>query len=500
MVYSWWLSYPLAIGADDSVFYHVSIFYWVSLPLLLGSMFLMAVMTKNNLLKWLLAIGIVLTLYSLYYFYSTIPTSDTQYFRGLSEYFIQTKNLDVSQSNHSYYQWPSYFLLIYTVISITGLSLTNFEFLLFTLIGILWATCLYVYVSKKYKDGAFIAVVAFFIAMLSFLNYQAVPFSLAIGIFFVLLMMETLPKSRPIIITELILYGSLLITHVFVPLLFVIYLLIRSILDKSARGLYGRLFLFSLVSYFAVQLSLARFSFAQILTSILRAPTEYISMVSATLAPVTVPFDVTAQLFSRTVQVAFVLICVVGFVFLLIKRKLSVLDKAILLMGASYSILGVFINSLGWRAVSIAFIPISLGAAFLFEKSRFKLYFKGVFLILLVLFVFIPVHQAFGNTAAYQTEADYQTENFFINHYNSENPQSILMGFRAETYVSAKLPVSTDISTNVETLNSSDIIILTSELLGKNSLGENITSASLLQEEQLNVIYNNGYSIIAVRP
>jgi hypothetical protein len=206
MLYSWWISYPLYAGADDLIFNHVSVLYWVSLPLILTSMFLMAIITKNNLLKWILSVGFVLTIYSLFYFYLSMPTSDSQFFRGLNQYFFQTKNLDASQINHTYYQWPAFFILSYVVTSISGLSLEIYEFLIFTLVGILLSTCLYVYFFKKYTLGAFYSVVAFFAAMFLFLNYQAVPFSLAICFFFVLLMIDFQPKSAPIIITGAILY------------------------------------------------------------------------------------------------------------------------------------------------------------------------------------------------------------------------------------------------------------------------------------------------------
>ena len=112
MVYSWLQSYPLSVvSLTDLVFYHVSVLYWVSLPLLLGSMFLIGLTTKNIYLKWLLTIGFLLTIYSLFYFYQMIPTSDSQYFRGLNEYFASTNDLNAYQPNHLYYQWPSFFIL-----------------------------------------------------------------------------------------------------------------------------------------------------------------------------------------------------------------------------------------------------------------------------------------------------------------------------------------------------------------------------------------------------
>ena len=110
MVYSWYLSYPLAIDSPgDFVFNHVSLLYWFSLPILLTSMYMIALTSKSNSLKWIISIGIVMTIYSISYFYFMLPGSDSQYFRGLTEYFIKTKDLDPLQPNHGYYQWPSFF-------------------------------------------------------------------------------------------------------------------------------------------------------------------------------------------------------------------------------------------------------------------------------------------------------------------------------------------------------------------------------------------------------
>jgi hypothetical protein len=497
LVYSWFLSYPLYAMVNDLVFYHVSIFYWVSLPLILGSAFVIAITTKNNLLKWIISVGIVLVLYSLFYFYPSMPTSDSQFFRGLNQYFIQSKSLDASQINHTYFQWPSFFILTYIVTAISGLSLEIYEFVMFTVVGILLSTALYVYFFKKYSNGACYAVVAFFITMYLFLNYQAVPFSLAIGFFFVLLMIDFRPKNIPIIVTGSILYIALLLTHVFVPLFFVIYLLIRSYLNKSR--LYLGLFLSSLASYLLVQFVLAKFALQQSLSGLFTPPQEYTYIASSSIASATVPFDVTAQLFSRIDTVGFALFCIAGFIILTVKGRLSVLSKALLITGVSYTLLGAVVNTLGWRAISIAFIPIALGAAYLLE-SKYSKYLKVIFLILLLLFVFVPIHQTFGDQINYQTTEAYQTENFFVNHYNLANKDSVLMGFRAATYISPKLSSYIDVTVDTSRLQYSKIVILTSELLGENSMGDNVTVSNLLNDEQFNQIYSNGYSYILVQP
>lgn len=504
MIWSWYLSYPLssAISANDFVFNHISILYWLSLPLLLASMFLMALTTKSNFLKWILSIGIVLTFFSLSYFYYMMPGSDSQSFRGLTEYFIQTKNLDPSiGGSHIYYQWPAFFVLADIVTSVSGLPLANYEFLLYTIIGFLLTTALYVYCSKKYTNGGVLIVVAFFISLTSLIDYQAVPFSLALGLLFLLFMLETQQKSTGLTVTMLVLYVCLLITHFFVAMFFVLYLLARSLFDKNSqnRSHYRNLFLFALVSYFLVQLTLAKFSFGQIIISIIKTPEgsySYIIAQAVGPSPVQISINVIAQFFSRTVTIAFIGLCVAGFILLLVKRKMDALDKAILLAGVVYLGLGTVLNTLGARAIAVAFIPISLGAAFLF-KGKFRPYLAGLFLVLLVLFLFVPLHQSFNTEIQYQTRETYIADNFFVDHCNWENPGSVVSDFRTNTYLTSKLSVYEYIHPWLQAGEKADAILYTPQFVGS-ELGNYSSMESLSQGEMLNLVYNDGFSYVLI--
>ncbi len=195
LVYSWLVSYPLQISAPtDFAFNHISLLYWISLALLLPSMFLLSVTCKNPLLKWGFCVGIFFVFNSLFLFYTTIPSADANYFRGLNEYFIHNNSLNAFAANfpenHFYYQWPSFFVLSDIFTSVTGLTLVQFEVFLYIVIGFVLTTALYIYVSKFNKYGGPLAVVAFTIVMFSFLNYQAAPFSLALTLLFLLFVLE----------------------------------------------------------------------------------------------------------------------------------------------------------------------------------------------------------------------------------------------------------------------------------------------------------------------
>ena len=499
LVYSWYLSYPLSIDSlGDFVFNHVSPLYWFSLPLLLASMYVMAATFKNNSLKWIITIGLVTTIFSLSYFYYMLPGSDSHYFRGLNEYLIGTKNLDPSKPIHRYFQWPSFFLLSDMATSVSGLGLANFEFLLYAIIGFLLATALYVYASKAYKNGGFLAVPAFFIAMFYFLNYQFVPFSLAFALLFLLFMLETRQKSFSVMLTMLVLYTSISFVHAFIPLFFVLYLLIQCMLNRSKQ--YGRLFVLTLMIYLVVQITQAPFSFAENIRIVMTSLTEYSSIVEATLVPVSVPIDVVAQMFSRSVTIATVMICFVGFILLVIKRKMRDLDKAILLTGGVYSVFGILFYVLGSRAFPIVFIPISLGASYLLE-SRFRRYINFLFLVLLILFAFIPLHTSFiDSPIMFQTKEEYVTANFMIEKYNWNTYGTILSHVSTYGYIFTQIPANpiyeTDYSPRFPSSNIEDYdCIIYSIGLARNLLRKNVSEEQIL--DRFNVIYHSGSFYVA---
>ena len=345
--YSWFLSYPLSIDyPNDVIFNHLSYFYWIGLPLVLSSLFIISVFCSNHIVKASCCAGIVLAIFSLSFFYSSTPTSDSQYFRGLTEYFIKTKNLDASQTSHTYFQWPSYFLLGYIVNAVTGLSVINAEFLFYAMLGILLAITLYVYASLHFNKTGFLAVIGFFVSVFYFLNYQWVPFTLAFTLLFILLMLEASEKwqqkyKSSVVLTMAILFFCISLAHLFVGLFFVLYLLVRIIISRKKQ--YVSLFFLCISIYFLIQLTLAQNSLETnvpkcVQTTIRIRCSSFIYPKSGS-----VPIDVLAQNLSRIVTISFLLLCVVGYVFLFFKRRLRLIDIVIFLVGAIYTGLGIFL-------------------------------------------------------------------------------------------------------------------------------------------------------------
>jgi hypothetical protein len=506
MIYSWYVSFPLSVNSfGDSVFNHISVLYWISVPLLLTSMFLMAITFKNKYCTWIMTVGFVIVLYSTYYFYFTMTTGDSTYFRGLAENFIRTNNLNASQFFHNYYQWPSFFLLTRIVTSVSGLNLTSCEFLLFTVIGFLMGTTLYVYASKKYAYSGFLAVVAFFVAMFFYLNYQAVPFSLAFALLLVLFMLEINEnRGSGATITMLIFFASMVITHAFVPLFFVIYLLIRSIIKRSRH--YFELFMLTLVIFIVVQITFAVFSFKGNFFMAFSAPSEYSSVVGAATASSSIAADAIPHLFSRMVTIAFVLLSIVGFIFLIYRRKLRNAEKAIFLTGAIYLGLGVPLYVLGYRALPLFFIPVALGIPFLFQ-SKFRKYLKYFVLVMLIFVVFIPMHSSFNDyPTTLQTKEGLSTANFMIEKYDWNSKSIVITDNAAKWYISPQVEGYTAIDADLApTIRLSNITnyncIVNSAGLAHTLEASNISIEKTSQQimSKFDLVYNSGFSYIAMK-
>jgi hypothetical protein len=374
------------------------------------------------------------------------------------------------------------------------------EFLGYALIGFLMATALYAYASKASKNGGFLAVIAFFVVMFNIINYQFVPFSIAFSLLLLLFLLGSRQPSSGMTIAMLVLFVGITLTHAFVPIFFVLYLLIQSILTRDKQ--YGRLFLLTLMIYLTVEFALASTGFA---SSILRVMTSSSDLSQlATIKSPALPIDAVPQILAGVTIIVFGTACLIGFILLLAKRKMRNLDKAIFLTGLIYSGVGVILYTLGSRAIPIVFIPISLGAVYLFE-SRFRLYAASFFLVLLMLFVFIPLHASLQNSQImFQTKEAYTTANFIIEKYPWNLASLVLSDASAALYISPQIQGQTEIDTPSSTrfltsnITTYDCIIYSVDLektLQSSNVSLEETSQQIL--DGFNVIYNSGFSYIA---
>jgi hypothetical protein len=155
---------------------------------------------------------------------------------------------------------------------------------------------------------------------------------------------------------------------------------------------------------------------------------------------------------------------------------------------------------LGGRALPIIFIPVSLGAAYLFE-TRFKRDLKYIFLFFLILFAFTLIHASFSYTTTifFLTGESYTAENFIINHYDWTKPSSILADYYVTDYFQSKLTIGAyHFTSNPAMINEVDTIFYTVGL-GLNMRNFNYIIEKIINEERLDVVYNNCFSIEATK-
>ena len=503
MASAWFLSYPLLIvSPDDWIFNHISSLYWIGLPLTVVSLYAIGLRSHSYKLQCVVALGIFLAINSLSYYYSMLPGSDAQLFRGLNEYYSKSDSLVADNKWHFYYEFPVFFVFTRIIGIVTGLELVHLEFFLYTLIGSMIVLGFFMFYSANNKKLVFLPVVGFAIAMFSFFNYQAVPFSLASSLLILMLAIEkkfefrAVSRSKTVLI--LLLFVSVSFTHVFVSVFFILYLIAQYLLNRNPK--YLRLILITVVIYSAVQFFHASVSLdanVQILVDNILS-SDLSKVVEQTFIPNPSPIDALAQTFSRISFFLVTLVCGFGFLLLLLKKRLTNVDKAFLFSGLIYLVLGVFLPILGSRAIAFVFIPVSMGVFFFF-RGRKEVIMKIVLLVGLVLFTFVSMHSTFIGEVQFQTKEAYAAENFMLKYYawNQTAPPKVVIDFRQQNYLVAfeanRAYFYGEKIANFSELKEYDCVIYTVGL-AKILAAQNITIVNSIENSSFHLIYSNGFT------
>ena len=152
--------------------------------------------------------------------------------------------------------------------------------------------------------------------------------------------------------------------------------------------------------------------------------------------------------------------------------------------------LGLVLNTLGYRSLALAFIPISLGAAVLFRR-KIRPYFALLLSVLLVLFIFVPMHQSFNTEIVFQSREVYSADNFFLNHYNWKNPSFVVVDFWTNTYLSPKQSVYEYTHQYLAAGIKADAIFYSAAFAGS-GLANYSSIENLSQGQGVDLLYNNG--------
>jgi hypothetical protein len=213
------------------------------------------------------------------------------------------------------------------------------------------------------------------------------------------------------------------------------------------------------------------------------------------------PLHQIAQMISRSVFVVTALVAAIGFTILLLKRKLGYTNLALLLFGGAYALASIILPILGTRAFAIIFIPLSLGAAY-FQTTRFKKHFRYLFLIIVILFAFMPLHSSFTLTrrqVPFQTKTDYQGANFWLDYYRPNERRLMGSDFRTEWYLFPKVQNSYVTFEGDDDLDDYNCIFFTigfeKELLRQNYTIDNINQ----KMNDYSIFYSSGNSEILVK-
>jgi hypothetical protein len=500
LVYSWLQSYPLSINSPtDFIFNHVSLLYWIGLAIFLGSCFISIAITKNRVIILIFCLLIFFAIYSLRYFYATVPGSDANTFRGLVEYAIDFRNLDSLQPHHMYYQWPAFFVFNTVGTLVTGLDLIAFEFVFFAILGVLYVLSLSLYFSSYSENSFWIGIVAFFIIMYWFLNYQFAPFSLAMGLLFVLIMIEThSTKTFGIFVCTLILFVSVSLIHPFASVLYIVFL--AAMYLRTRRSDYLNLFVLALIVWLVISIFFTKTFFETSLRQIISLGSEeYQTTLSRTFSDriaISPPIDVIAQWLSRIVVISTGVITGLCFFFLSLRRRLRKIDLALFLSAGLYAGAGFFLPVLGTRAWFALAIPICIGAIYALE-SRLKNFVKVGFLVLIILFTFVPMSESFIDSQIfYQTKEVRFCLDFTLANYNWTAHNSLLAHYRQMTYLQAlsasSIVFGNDLSPDFPQYISSFNTIVYTEGLVKNLYAYNYSIQNLTNNLMYNKIYDSG--------
>ncbi len=215
------------------------------------------------------------------------------------------------------------------------------------------------------------------------------------------------------------------------------------------------------------------------------------------------PIDSIAQIFSRVTWVSTTMIVSIGFLLLLIKRSLRTVDLSLLVSMVAYTALAAILPIMGRRAFFALLIPISLGVTY-YYKSKFGRHLKYSFLIIVLLLTSIPLTRSFYDSQIFfQTEVEYQSANFLINHYNWTKQSSILSHFRVMRYLETKTASDSEFghdltSTFPEDARNYDCAFYTIGL-GKNLLLHNQSAPEAFSGVGYNRVFDSTFCAILIK-
>jgi hypothetical protein len=414
-IYAWSQSYPLRSAGNLPLFFAINPLYWVSYVLLASCLCWYASRSGVSTAKTAVAAVAFFTLmHSLGYFFYTSPGPD-QFFRNFAASYLNFGfiNQDISQQ----YPWPGFFLLTNLFQEVTGLSQNAFSWIYVFLSGALLSLSIF-FIARRHRLNPFWAVVAYSMTGYFFLNYQFAPQTLGLAFVMLLLQLDYAGKQgRSEKIVGVILLFAVAIFHAFIGVFYLVYLLVRAILDRSYFPRAALAASIILVS----DVFLAATSFPGLTTAIFSSLLallgfgEYLNAITVTSLP-TSPF----QQFSRLAVVGAGIVSAYGLVAAIRKQRLRRPDTAIITSSMFLAGVGVAVEYVGLRTLQLAMVAAGIGAGF-FPQMLAKRRLLTLILLFLGISSIFPVLNANYQPYLYQTQDDIAAASFLSTRINS-NP------------------------------------------------------------------------------
>ncbi|MCJ7570977.1 MAG: hypothetical protein MUO82_03755 [Candidatus Thermoplasmatota archaeon] len=392
---------------------------------LLG-LFLTGYYSKRKIVKIICASIFPVILYVHFFYFSYIPTQDSGSAKAMFEIFHYT---GINPVVEPYFHYPIFFTLNEVASQILGFNANNLAIIFFTLFGFLIALYIYLFISKTIENDthqiAFLAIPIYFIATYTYLNYQWIPQTLAL-VFFLMLLILLFNKKKPEYkFLSIIIFTILVFTHLFIPVIYLIFLGIYAIKKKEFRNsflLMGCIYTTVLIYYTTFYLPTIIEAFKE---SIYGFGKEYAINISRSLLE---PKGILSQIISmvnRTIIPLTWIVLSIGSFIWFIKRKISLPAIALGITAGFYLGIGMFYSILGTRALQILCIPLLIGIGFFISKWK-----KPTLLlvtIIIILSIFGPMRSSYDEYQ-FQLNEEENACNFLANTIPVEKSTKIAMG------------------------------------------------------------------------
>jgi len=406
---AWITSYPVEIPPlGEYVFDRINPVLWPGLSMVFTGLYLTSTTFKKQ--QFIYAMIFVFTLYIHYMLFPLIPGSDSHYFRGLTNYF---SNVGINPSLHKYFQWPAFFIINNFLISILGLNVDVASKLFFIVIGFVITIALFLIYSFQGELG-FIGVALYFMGLFYFINYQYAPQSLALALFLVFVS-QVIEENRHSMSLFLLFIG-LLLTHSFFPMYLLLFLLFLVLFKKWPIWelvLYTATYVIYVIFFAIIYFEDIIKALSNILVAFQKEH-EYAYIVQRTIqsSPVS-QFDAVAQLFSRCIILSIWALISLGFIYIMLKKKIDPYSLALFLSGLTHFTIGSIFNVLGVRSLQVIFISLVSGVKPFIEK--YGKIAKTFLLLIFLLFPLVIVHSIYDFRLV-QTTSGERASNILLEH------------------------------------------------------------------------------------